>query len=160
MGRQATFDSSKPRNSPSPAPPQQGASLAEAYGFVGFVLTGVMFALYLAWAYTPEAMLHALGVTYYPDKYWAAAGPVWMCAAGLYGAWAYEGVNRMAVRRIDAVELIEEEGGSIPRRLDRPDPPGSVPSIHDIPIGEVNRVLFRTVQRRVRRRQVDADSLS
>jgi phosphatidylinositol glycan class P protein len=84
-----------------------------------------MFALYLAWAYTPEAMLHALGVTYYPDKYWAAAGPVWMCAAGLYGAWAYEGVNRMAVRRIDAVELIEEEGGSIPRRLDRPDPPVS-----------------------------------
>jgi hypothetical protein len=36
-----------------------------------------MFALYMAWAHTPEATLRALGVTYYPDKYWAAAVPVW-----------------------------------------------------------------------------------
>lgn len=82
-----------------------------------------MFALYLAWAYTPESTLRDLGVTYYPDKYWAAAVPIWVCTAVLYGAWAYEGVNRMSVMPTDAVELIEDQNGVIPRQLDEPDPP-------------------------------------
>jgi hypothetical protein len=35
-------------------------------------------------------LLHAMGITYYPDKYWAVAVPTWICVAVLYGAWAYE----------------------------------------------------------------------
>ncbi len=45
--------------------------------------------LFLAWAFVPEAALHALGATYYPDKWWALAAPAWLCAAVLYGYFAY-----------------------------------------------------------------------
>ena len=84
---------------------------------------GVVFAVYLAWAYTPETTLHHLGVTYYPDKHWAAAVPIWVCTAVLYGAWMYDGVNRMSVKHTDAVELFEDRNGVIPRGVHEPDPP-------------------------------------
>jgi phosphatidylinositol glycan class P protein len=126
------------------------------------ITPGVLFVLYLLWAFIPDATLrNRFGVFYYPDKYWAIAVPVWVFVFGLYGAWAYEGVNLMSVKPIDHEDLVREVGGSIPvggklwvgRRgrdgwksvhASRLDPPGSVPSIHDVSLEEVNRVLFRS----------------
>jgi hypothetical protein len=48
--------------------------------------------LYLAWAFTPEALLRAHAVTYYPSKYWAAALPAWCCVTILAGVLIYEGL--------------------------------------------------------------------
>jgi len=45
---------------------------------------------------------------------------------------------------MSAEPYIEEHDSGIARSLHHPDPPGSVPAIRDIPIEEVNRVLFRT----------------
>ena len=45
-----------------------------------------------------------------------------MCVAVLYGAWMYEGVNRMSVKPTDAVELFEDHNGVVPFHLDEPDP--------------------------------------
>jgi hypothetical protein len=45
--------------------------------------------LFLAWAFAPEAALHAAGVAYYPAKWWALAAPSWLCACVLYGYTAY-----------------------------------------------------------------------
>ena len=120
------------------------------------------FVAYLAWAFIPDDALESLGVHYYPDKYWALAVPVWLFALGLYAAWAYEGVNLLSVRAEDDEDLIVEVGGSIPLRAPTEarsgdaDLPGSVPSIHDVPLEEVSRVLYRTqgVARRVRKRRV------
>jgi hypothetical protein len=41
----------------------------EVYGFVAWIATFFLFGAYLLWAYLPESWLHAIGVTYYPDKY-------------------------------------------------------------------------------------------
>lgn len=122
------------------------------------------FVAYLFWAFIPDETLESLGVHYYPDKYWALAVPVWLFALGLYVAWAYEGVNLLSVRAEDDEDLIAEVGGSIPARAPNDekarggdaDPPGSVPSIHDVPLEEVSRVLYRTLggARRVRKRRV------
>ena len=120
------------------------------------------FVAYLAWAFIPDDALESLGVYYYPDKYWALAVPVWLFALGLYAAWAYEGVNLLSVRAEDDEDLVAEVGGSIPTRAPTDarggdaDPPGSVPSIHDVPLEEVSRVLYRTAggARRVRKRMV------
>ena len=121
----------------------------------------MLFVVYLAWAFIPDNTLESLGVLYYPDKYWALAVPVWLFALGLYAAWAYEGVNLLSVRAEDDEDLIVEVGGSIPLRAPTEarsgdaDLPGSVPSIHDVPLEEVSRVLYRTqgVARRVRKRR-------
>jgi hypothetical protein len=126
-------------------------------------VAGVSFVAYLAWAFIPDDALESLGVYYYPDKYWALAVPVWLFALGLYAAWAYEGVNLLSVRAEDDEDLIAEVGGSIPvrkptdaREETDADPPGSVPSIHDVPLEEVSRVLYRTPggAQRVRKRRV------
>ena len=45
--------------------------------------------LFLAWALTPEAVLHSFGVTYYPAKWWALALPSWLCLAVVYAYVAY-----------------------------------------------------------------------
>ena len=113
-----------------------------------------MYVVYLVWAYTPEDVLVRLGVTYYPDKYWALAVPCWICVLVLYGAWMYEGVNMMSVRNLDDPDLIAEENGFIGSEADEPDLQGSVPSMRDTPVEEVNRVLFLTKGRRVRTRRV------
>ena len=82
----------------------------------------MLFFVYLFWAYVPDDTLRALGIEYYPDKYWALAIPTWIFASGLFVAWAYEGVNLMSVRATDDEDLIAETGGTIPTRLQTPDP--------------------------------------
>lgn len=47
--------------------------------------------LYILWAYTPESLLHAHGVTYYPSRYWAVALPAWICVTVVFAFWLYEG---------------------------------------------------------------------
>ena len=42
--------------------------------------THLCYAVFLLWAYLPEHVLHDLGVTYYPSKYWAVAVR-WRCRA-------------------------------------------------------------------------------
>ncbi len=104
-------------------PADEGVAAIEVAGFVGSITTTVCYrvlrarrgtgsrrpvtrvaprraapVLFLAWAFVPEAALHALGVTYYPDKWWALAAPAWLGAAVLYGYFAYGWCARCAAR--------------------------------------------------------------
>jgi len=51
------------------------AKVREVYGFAGWIATIGAYICYLLWAYLPERVLHSIGVTYYPDRYWAVAAP-------------------------------------------------------------------------------------
>ncbi|KAI3648005.1 hypothetical protein MP228_008226 [Amoeboaphelidium protococcarum] len=48
----------------------------EYYGFGTYLISFLLYGVYLAWAYLPEATLHAYGVTYYVARYWGIAIPV------------------------------------------------------------------------------------
>ncbi|OAD01619.1 hypothetical protein MUCCIDRAFT_24305, partial [Mucor lusitanicus CBS 277.49] len=50
----------------------------EYYGFVMYLASFVAFGIYLIWAYVPDEILHSLGITYYPNRYWALAIPIWL----------------------------------------------------------------------------------
>ena len=55
-------------------------SNVEIYGFVGWIVTFVILFLYFVYAFTPDSILHAIGITYYPDKYWATGVPAFLCS--------------------------------------------------------------------------------
>lgn len=56
----------------------------EYYGFVLYVLSTLMFGIYVLWAYLPSPFLHALGIFYYPNRWWALAVPAWLVMLIVY----------------------------------------------------------------------------
>mmetsp|Transcript_9517 Transcript_9517/g.18978 ORF Transcript_9517/g.18978 Transcript_9517/m.18978 type:complete len:143 (-) Transcript_9517:286-714(-) len=98
--------------------------VGEIYGFVGAITTTVFAALYFAWAYTPDAVLHALGIYYYPSKYWALALPVWLSGTAVAIFWLYEGMNLALSEPLHSLRSLQDGD------------PG------DMPLTQVNAMLF------------------
>ncbi|RDL33929.1 Uncharacterized protein BP5553_08297 [Venustampulla echinocandica] len=47
----------------------------EYYGFVLYLFSSLTFLMYLLWSYLPSPFLHALGIYYYPNRWWSLALP-------------------------------------------------------------------------------------
>ena len=128
---------------------------AAVYGFVGWLGTLVGFLLYLLWAYLPVEILHNLGVTYYPSRYWAVAIPAYVCVAVVFIFTTYSGFCLMINPPVDAFSTFTDK-----HALDKPKdwhahkPNDSrLPPIFDIPIAEVNRLLYRRTPEQHQTRQ-------
>ncbi|KAL6243612.1 hypothetical protein RBB50_009605 [Rhinocladiella similis] len=50
----------------------------EYYGFVLYLASTIAFLMYILWSYLPSPFLHAMGVTYYPNRWWSLAIPAWI----------------------------------------------------------------------------------
>lgn len=125
-------------------------------------------ALFLLWAYLPEAWLHAWGITYYPYKEWALSLPAFLCMTYMMSGVVYVSLNLLSTAPLTSYETLtdrwtrrppvyddnddvasggkkerdgegEEERRAIPPL--RPPPP-SVPHFADLDIGVVNRYLY------------------
>ncbi|KAJ6955012.1 hypothetical protein NC652_006447 [Populus alba x Populus x berolinensis] len=74
-----------------------GPKSSEVYGFVGSITTVVATAIFFVWAYVPENWLQAIGIFYYPNKYWALAVPTYgmvtILLALLFYVWSQLHVN-------------------------------------------------------------------
>jgi phosphatidylinositol glycan class P protein len=118
---------------------------AAVYGFVGWVGTLVGFLLYLLWAYLPVEILHNLGVTYYPSRYWAVAIPAYVCVVVIFIFATYSGFCLMINPPVDAFSTFTDK-----HALDKPKDwqvrcadDSRLPPIFDFPIAEVNRLLYQ-----------------
>ena len=60
------------------APTSPKVPTYEYYGFAVYLGSSLAFLLYILWSYLPSAFLHALGVTYYPNRWWSLAIPSWI----------------------------------------------------------------------------------
>jgi hypothetical protein len=66
-----------------------GASRTEVAAFVGMILSVVLFITYVAWAIVPDNLLISFGVSYFPNKYWAVALPLYFVMLGLFVVTGY-----------------------------------------------------------------------
>ena len=53
----------------------------------------VLAVLWIVWAYTPDWVLKSLGITYYPDRYWAIALPMYAMSLVVYLVIIYNAWN-------------------------------------------------------------------
>ena len=116
-----------------------GAS-TEVYGFVAWMSTFVLFGMYLVWAFLPDAVLHDWGITYYPDRYWAVAGPTWITATFFWVVCMNVCLNMvLGSADEDSAEAVTDSH-AIAERLDGCD--DAVFHIYDLPLLHVNHVLY------------------
>jgi len=56
----------------------------EYYGFTLYLVSSLVFVVYLLWSFLPSPFLHSLGIYYYPNRWWALAIPAWTVMFVLY----------------------------------------------------------------------------
>lgn len=56
----------------------------EYYGFVLYLFSSFTFLMYLLWSYLPSPFLHALGIYYYPNRWWSLALPSFLVMLLVY----------------------------------------------------------------------------
>lgn len=125
-------------NSPSPTPERA------IYGFVLYLGTYFGIGLYFIWACVPEEWLHSIGITYLPQRYWVLAAPIYLCVAFLFAVVFYVAYNFTITLPMDSINTITDSHARYMNGELKPVPAGSVPPLYDIPLGQVNRVLYKT----------------
>ncbi|KAJ4397622.1 hypothetical protein N0V93_001855 [Gnomoniopsis smithogilvyi] len=86
----------------------------EYYGFVLYLFSSCCFLIYLLWSYLPSPFLHALGIHYYPDRWWSLATPAFIVVllVYIYVALALYNTEYLTVP-LNSLETIVDEAGKI-----------------------------------------------
>lgn len=109
------------------------------YGYALYIGSNLLFFLYLVWAIVPDQILHSIGLTYWPSKYWAVAIPIWaLTALATFAFLIYPAINLLMTPDVDDVRTVTDKYAQ-PRKETAP---GGIPVVSDIPITEVCRKLY------------------
>ncbi|KAH8488213.1 hypothetical protein H0E87_024040 [Populus deltoides] len=80
--------------------------------YLSSVLNSIVFVravIFLVWAYVPENWFHTIGIFYYPNKYWALAGPIYAMLTILLALLFYAGLNSMSTPPPSSLNTIFDE---------------------------------------------------
>lgn len=79
----------------------------EYYGFVLYLFSSLAFLMYLLWSYLPSPFLHALGIYYYPNRWWSLAIPSFLVMTLVYIYVALASYNtEILTLPLDSIETI------------------------------------------------------
>ncbi len=86
----------------------------EYYGFVLYLFSSLTFLIYLLWSYLPSPFLHALGIYYYPNRWWSLAIPSFlvMSLAYIYIALAAYNTEILSLP-LESVETIVDDAADV-----------------------------------------------
>ncbi|KAH9489933.1 hypothetical protein Btru_038294 [Bulinus truncatus] len=121
-------------HSPSPTPQRA------IYGFVLYLSSFMGFGLYIVWAYIPDEWLYSIGLTYWPQKYWAVALPVYLCMAIVLSYIAYTGLILIKTAALTNGSTISDKYSNY-KDISRTNP-DSIPPLRDMDISVVNHLLY------------------
>ncbi|UNI23511.1 hypothetical protein JDV02_009328 [Purpureocillium takamizusanense] len=86
----------------------------EYYGFVLYLFSSLTFLLWLLWSYLPAPFLLALGIEYYPDRWWALATPAFLVMTLVYIYVALASYNtEMLTVPMASVETMVDGAGKL-----------------------------------------------
>ncbi|KAL8951775.1 MAG: hypothetical protein Q9222_002266 [Ikaeria aurantiellina] len=86
----------------------------EYYGFVLYLMSSMVFAMYILWSYLPSHFLHQLGIHYYPDRWWSLAIPSFLVMTLVYIYVALAAYNtEYLTLPMNSIENIVDETANI-----------------------------------------------
>ncbi|KAL2271230.1 hypothetical protein VTJ83DRAFT_601 [Remersonia thermophila] len=86
----------------------------EYYGFVLYLFSSLSFLIYLLWSYLPSPFLHALGIYYYPNRWWSLAIPSFLVMTLVYIYVALAGYNlEILTLPLESVETVVDEAAKV-----------------------------------------------
>lgn len=88
----------------------------EYYGFVLYLFSSLAFLIYLLWSYFPSPFLHALGIYYYPNRWWSLAIPSFlvMSLVYIYVALAAYNTGHLTLK-MTSIETIVDQAANVVR---------------------------------------------
>ncbi|KAK4231172.1 meiotically up-regulated gene 84 protein [Podospora fimiseda] len=86
----------------------------EYYGFVLYLFSSLSFLIYLLWSYLPSPFLHALGIDYYPNRWWSLAVPsfIVMLLVYIYVALAAYNVEILTLP-MSSIETVVDQAAQV-----------------------------------------------
>jgi len=114
---------------------------AEIYGFVGSIGTVIFYLIYLLWAFTPDHLLRRIGISWYPEKYWALALPSFLIFTVIAIQVIYQGLNMMYTKPFNSIYSTQDEHSRSYHEFQSISKE-SLPEIYDIPVSVINDLLY------------------
>uniref|UniRef100_A0A8C6UAS1 Phosphatidylinositol N-acetylglucosaminyltransferase subunit P n=1 Tax=Neogobius melanostomus TaxID=47308 RepID=A0A8C6UAS1_9GOBI len=110
------------------------------HGFVLFLGSNFAFFLYCVWAFVPEEWLHSVGLTYWPQKYWVLAGPIYFLVGLVVSFVVLFGVNMNNTAPLDSVDNITDVYAQSQKAV--ASDKGGVSRLKDVSISDVNKMFY------------------
>lgn len=86
----------------------------EYYGFVLYLFSSLCFGIYLLWSYLPSPFLHALGIYYYPNRWWSLAIPSFLVMTLVYIYVALAAYNlEVLTLPLSSIETVVDEAANV-----------------------------------------------
>lgn len=123
-------------NAPLPAPERA------IYGFALYLGSYLSLAIYVVWAYIPQNWFHAIGLTYWPHKYWALAIPLLSFTAILLAYVTFIIINFVITLSLCSINTVTDKHAVVLTSAVKKLPEGAVPPLADIHISEVCKELY------------------
>jgi len=85
-----------------------------SYAFVAWIASIFVYVCFITWAYLPTDILHSLGITYYPSRYYAVALPAYTIVAYVFFCVSYVAINMMQTLDPEEFGTMKDTAGNTP----------------------------------------------
>lgn len=109
------------------------------------ILSVIFFLTYVAWAIVPDSVLISFGISYFPNKYWAVALPLYFIMLGLFTVTCYIAMSMYCNPDLNDLRLAEDKfskSHTTTARVALNKYEGSIPTPADIPLDQVCALLY------------------